>query len=206
MPVIGQAIHKQPELLPMAAPAGNAAVCRHGQTVLFFEVKIMNTLVIGNLVSLAGCILMVAIGFVRRKERILGLQCVQFGIMAAANILMGAYSGAIAGFVGIVRNLVFTKKGGTLPLKLFFIAIQVLLSWTAIRSGWLEWLPILSTILFTCFLDVRSETRLKAVLVLAQLFWLVYDLCYQNYVAAAFDIFTVASNIAGIVMIRKAKK
>ena len=34
----------------------------------------MNTLIIGNLVSLLGCILMVYIGFVRNKARILGLQ------------------------------------------------------------------------------------------------------------------------------------
>ena len=166
----------------------------------------MNTLVLGNLVSLVGCVLMVAIGFVRKKERILGLQCVQFGIMAAANIIMGAYSGAIAGIVGIVRNLVFTKKGGTLTLKLLFIAVQILLSWTAIQSGWLEWLPILSTILFTCFLDVKSETRLKIVLIFAQLFWLVYDLSYRNYTAMTFDAFTVASYMIGIAMIRKAQK
>ena len=165
----------------------------------------MNPLIIGNLVSLAGCFLMVAIGFVRKKERILGLQCVQFGIMATANIIMGAWSGAIAGFVGIVRNLVFTKKGGTPALKLFFIALQVALSWTAIQSGWTEWLPILSTVLFTCFLDLKSEVKLKLVLIAAQLFWLVYDLYYQNYTAAAFDIFTVTSNIIGIFMIRKAK-
>ena len=166
----------------------------------------MNTLIIGNLVSLIGCVLMVAIGFVRKKERILGLQCVQFGILATANIIMGAYSGAIAGIVGIVRNIVFTKKGGTTARKLFFIALQIALSWTAIQSGWLEWLPILSTILFTCFLDVRSETRLKLVLIAAQLFWLVYDLSYQNYTAATFDAFTVASNIIGILMIRKSQK
>lgn len=166
----------------------------------------MNTLIIGNLVSLLGCVLMVSIGFVRKKERILGLQCVQFGIMAAANVIMGAWSGAIAGFVGIIRNIVFTRNGGTLGLKLFFTALQLALSWTAIQSGWLEWLPILSTILFTCFLDVKSETRLKIVLIFAQLFWLVYDLSYQNYTAATFDTFTVASNIIGIFMIRKSKK
>lgn len=164
----------------------------------------MNTLILGNLISLVGCVLMVAIGFVRKKERILGLQCVQFGILASANILMGAWSGAIAGFIGIVRNIVFTKKDGTLTLKIFFIAVQILLSWSAIRSGWIEWFPILSTILFTCFLDTKSEVTLKVLLIVAQMFWLVYDLYYHNYVAMTFDAFTVASNLIGIFMIRKA--
>lgn len=165
----------------------------------------MNILILGNLISLVGCVLMVAIGFVRKKERILGLQCVQFGILASANILMGAWSGAIAGFIGILRNIVFTKKDGTLTLKIFFIAVQILLSLSAIRSGWIEWLPILSTILFTCFLDTKSEVKLKLILIFAQMFWLVYDLYYLNYVAMTFDAFTVASNVIGIFMIRKAK-
>ena len=166
----------------------------------------MNTLIIGNLVSLLGCILMVYIGFVRNKARILGLQCIQFGLLASANIIMGAYAGAIAGFVSIARNLVFTKKGGSTPWKLFFVTLQIALSWTALQSGWLEWLPVLSTILFTCMLDVKSEVTLKIVMIFAQLFWLVYDLSYQNYTAATFDAFTMLSTIIGIFMIRNAKQ
>lgn len=163
----------------------------------------MNTLLLGNAISLVGCLLMVAIGFVRKKERILGLQCVQFGIMCIGNLVLGAVSGAIAGIVGIVRNLVFTKTGGTLPLKLLFILIQLFLSFGALQTGWLEWLPLLSTVLFTCFLDVKSEVRLKLVLILAQLFWLVYDLYYCNYTAMTFDALTVASNLIGIFLILK---
>lgn len=163
----------------------------------------MNTLLLGNAISLVGCLLMVAIGFVRKKERILGLQCVQFGIMCIGNLVLGAVSGAIAGIVGIVRNLVFTKTSGTLPLKLLFILIQLFLSFGVLQTGWLEWLPLLSTILFTCFLDVKSEVRLKLVLILAQLFWLVYDLYYRNYTAMTFDALTVASNLIGIFLILK---
>lgn len=166
----------------------------------------MNTVILGNLVSLAGCFLMVAIGFIRKKERILGLQCIQFGIMCTGNLILGAYAGAIAGIVSIARNLVFFKYKGTLKLKLLFIVIQFLLSWNSLQSGWLEWLPLLSTILFTCFLDVKSEVLLKIVLIMAQSFWLVYDLCYQNYTTMTFDFLTMVSTTIGMVMILRDKK
>lgn len=166
----------------------------------------MTPLLLGNLVSLAGCLLMVAIGFVRKKERILGLQCIQFGIMCTGNLILGAWAGAIAGMVSIARNLAFFKREGTLKLKLLFIVIQLLLSWSSLQTGWLEWLPLLSTVLFTCFLDVKSEVLLKIVLIFAQSFWLVYDLCYRNYTTMIFDFLTMVSTTIGMVMILREKK
>ena len=166
----------------------------------------MTPLLLGNLVSLAGCLLMVAIGFVRKKERILGLQCIQFGIMCTGNLILGAWAGAIAGMVSIARNLAFFKREGTLKLKLLFIVIQLLLSWPSLQTGWLEWLPLLSTVLFTCFLDVKSEVLLKIVLIFAQSFWLVYDLCYRNYTTMIFDFLTMVSTTIGMVMILREKK
>ena len=83
---------------------------------------------LGNVLSLIGCSLMVCIGFIRRKERVLACQCVQFGFLAAGNLILGAYSGAISGIVSILRNLVFTRRGGGTLLKLGFIAVQVMLT------------------------------------------------------------------------------
>lgn len=166
----------------------------------------MNTVLLANLVSLAGCLLMVSIGFVKKKKWILGLQCIQFGIMGTGNLILGAYAGAIAGMVSILRNLAFFKFEGTLKLKLLFIGIQTLLSLPSLQTGWLEWLPLLSTILFTCFLDVKSEVLLKLVIIIAQAFWMVYDLCYQNYTTMTFDFLTMISTIIGIVMILRDKK
>lgn len=161
------------------------------------------TILLGNLVSFLGCLLMVAVGFIRKKERILLVQCFQLALMGAGNWILGAFSGVIANLVGIVRNLVFTKKQVSLPLKLLFIAVQVLLSLSALQNGMIEWLPILSAGLFTWFLDTKSEVKLKTVIIVTTLMWLVYDLWYQNYVAMAFDALTVVSNTIGIYMVHR---
>ncbi len=166
----------------------------------------MNLILIGNLVSFLGCLLMVSIGFLRKKEQILGVQCLQFTLMGVSNFLLGGISGTISNLVSIVRNLVFFKARVTVPLKLGFIALQVLLSLGTLGVSPLEWLPLLAAGAFTWFLDVKSEVTLKAVIIAIFFLWVVYDLCHQNYVAMTFDILSIFSNAAGIAMIRRAKK
>ena len=163
----------------------------------------MDRILLGNLLSMVGCSLMVAIGFVRKKERILWLQCIQFGVLAAANVVLGAFTGAVSGIVGIVRNLVFTRVESSVPWKVFFLLIQAAMALRANPRGLLDWLPILSGSLFTWFIDLKSERGFKTMIIAAQSMWLVYDLYYSNYVSAAFDVFTMLSNLIGILMIRK---
>lgn len=166
----------------------------------------MRLILIGNIISFLGCLLMVSIGFLKTKQQILGVQCLQFSLMGVSNFLLGGISGTISNLVSVVRNLVFFKAKVTIPLKLAFIALQVLLSLGTIRVSPLEWLPVLAAGAFTWFLDVKNEVTLKAVIIATFFLWVVYDLCHQNYVAMTFDILSIFSNAAGIFMILKAGK
>ena len=165
----------------------------------------MNLLLIGNAVSMIGCLIMVAIGFLKRKQHILIAQSVQCLFMGAGNLILGGVSGFICNVVTIARNLVFAKWDVTLPLKIFFIALQVVLSLGSLSAGLIAWLPILSAAVFTWFLDTKSETKLKLVILSTQVMWLIYDIHYLNYVATTFDVLTMCSNLIGLYMIRKSK-
>lgn len=163
-------------------------------------------LLIGNLISLLGCLLMVAIGFIRRKEHILMAQCAQFGFLALGNLALGAMAGYVSGVVSVTRNVVFSKVRGTVWLKLAFIAVQVVLTlWAGVETP-VEWLPTLAAVVFTWFLDTDSAVRFKLSIMAGQALWVVYDLYYRNYVSFTFDILTILSNLAGIVLILKNKK
>lgn len=161
--------------------------------------------VLGNIISFIGCGIMVAIGLIKSKKAVLAAQCVQFSIQAAANLILGAVSGAICGFVGIARNLMITRVKYVTFWKAAFILIQTGLTVFFDGVGLLVWLPILSAAIFTWFIDVKSPVRFKVVIIFAQSLWVVYDLCYQNYVALAFDIFTVLSNLVGIWLIHRSQ-
>lgn len=165
----------------------------------------MNPLLIGNAISMIGCLIMVAIGFLKKKSHILIAQSVQCCFMGFGNLILGGVSGFICNIVTILRNLVFVKYPVTTKLKISFIGLQLLLSLGSMSLNVITWLPLLSASLFTWFLDTASAAKLKIVILCTQVMWLIYDLYYRNYVAAAFDIMTMCSNLIGLFMVIKSK-
>ena len=165
----------------------------------------MNTLLIGNAVSMVGCLIMVAIGFLKKKNHILLAQSAQCCFMGLGNLILGGIGGFISNIVTIVRNLVCLRFPVTTGLKVFFTALQALLSIRTLTASLISWLPLISAALFTWFLDTRSEAKLKIVILCTQVMWLTYDLYFRNYVASAFDVMTMCSNLMGLYMILKKK-
>ncbi len=164
------------------------------------------TVLIGNIIALLGCTLMVLVGLIKEKRKILSVQCVQFALQGASNLILGGYSGFIANIVSILRNLAFNRFRVTLWLKIFFVALQLLLSVGTLSSDLITWLPLFAAVLFTWFLDLQSEVHLKIVILIAQVMWLVYDFVHMNYVSVAFDLFTMVSTIAGIFLILRDRR
>lgn len=160
-------------------------------------------ILLGNALAMIGCAAMVLVGFLRKKEKILLVQCVQFAFLSAGNLVLGGVSGFISGVVSIVRNLLFACSGGSRNWKIAFIAIQTGLTFMTGWPGILGCLPLVSGILLTWFIDTQSEAAFKTVIIAAQITWVIYDWSYRNYVAFAFDLFTIASNLIGICMIRR---
>jgi len=160
----------------------------------------MNLVVIGNIISFIGCALMVGVGFIKKKDHIIRVQCVQFTIQGAANLILGGVTGFIANLISIARNLWFARREGTLKVKIIFIGLQAVLSLMFLDTGAgiIGWFPVFSAAVFTWFLDVKSDAAFKIVILTAQVFWVVYDLHYLNYVAVAFDIFTMISTSIGL--------
>ena len=166
----------------------------------------MNALLIGNAISMIGCLIMVLIGFLRKKNHILIAQSVQCVFMGVGNLVLGGISGFICNIVTIIRNLAFLKFRNTTAMKLFFIALQFVLSIGTLSAGWISWLPIVSSALFTWYMDIQSQAKLKVVILITTLMWLTYDLTYRNFVASAFDVMTFVSNCIGLYMILKRSK
>ena len=165
----------------------------------------MNLLFLGNAISMIGCLIMVLIGFLKKKNQILIAQCVQCLFMGVGNLVLGGVSGFICNIVTIIRNLVFVRFQNTTFLKVFFILLQFVLSIGTLSAGWISWLPILAAALFTWCMDTKSAARLKLCILCTQVMWLIYDLYYRNYVASAFDVMTMVSNVIGLYMVTRKK-
>ena len=70
----------------------------------------MNLLLIGNAISMVGCLIMVLIGFLKRKNAILIAQCVQCLFMGAGNLILGGISILLSGGVAAGMVLAAGKK------------------------------------------------------------------------------------------------
>lgn len=165
----------------------------------------MNTFILGNAVSMVGCLIMVAIGLLKKKSHILIAQSVQCCFMGLGNLILGGVSGFICNIVTVIRNLVFVKYPVTRKLKIAFILLQLALSAGSLSINLITWLPLIAASLFTWYLDTTSTAKLKIVILCTQVMWLIYDLYYRNYVAAAFDVMTMISNLIGFFMVKKSK-
>ena len=163
-------------------------------------------LLLGNAIVLAGCVLMVAIGFLKKKEHILWAQCVQFALQGAGNRVLGAMSAVISNGVSIARNLVLMKTENKTWIKVTFILVQTVLTLFFSSRELIEWLPVIAVVVYTWFLDIKNPVAFKLMIVGLQVLWTVYDFYHQNYVGFAFDLFTIASTTIGIFMIRKDAK
>ena len=153
--------------------------------------------------SFAGCVLMVLAGFIKRKNNIIKLQCAQFTLMGAANIILGGFSGAVANGISLARNLFTLKFPFTLPVKLFFIALQVPVTILLNNYGLIGYLPLAATVIFTWFLDTKSDVVMKVVMTVTQVMWTVYDIYNKNYVGFGFDIAALIADFVGLYLLHK---
>lgn len=163
-------------------------------------------LITGNLISLAGSIVMVCIGLIKSRKKILLFQNLQFLLMAFGNLILGGVSGFIANIVSILRNFFCLKFTYTKQWKIFFVVLQTGISAvTLYYSGfhWKEILPILSTVIYTCSLGSQDAVFLKKIMIICTAMWVVYDLMTLNISAFVFDILTITTTFVSIIHLHR---
>lgn len=162
--------------------------------------------IIGNAISLGAAVIMVAIGLIKNKDKILVVQCSQFTLYALANLVLGGFTGVLTNTVSVIRNVICIKWKFTTPMKIFFIILQVALAVMINQDGWYGWLPVIAAVSFTWFMDLDNDVLFKFVIIFGQTLWIFYDLHLMNYVSCAFDILTDITTTIGIILILKGRK
>lgn len=166
----------------------------------------MNAILLGNIIAFVSDCLLIVLGFIKKRDKILILQCVQIGIMGGANFAVGGITGVVSNAVAIIRNIFCLKRDLTLVSGFVFTAAQALLTVLLNNKGLLGWLPFLSNLIYNLMINTKNEVRLKLAIILSILCWVVYDFALQNYVSFCFNILSIGSNIGGILMLKKAQK
>lgn len=163
----------------------------------------MNYVLIGNAIAFLGSIVMIGIGFIKNKNKILLAQCLQCLLMGCGNLVLGGITGFFTNVITIIRNLVSCKIEFTIPWKIFFIVIQVVPAFLINKMGWIGMLPILSACIFTWYMDTKDEILFKLIIIVTMIMWTIYDITLHNYVAFTFDLLTICSNTITLFRMKK---
>lgn len=163
------------------------------------------TVITANIIVFIGCILLVMAGGASTAGRTVVLQTGQLVLAAAANILLGGYTGAALNLVSIVRNAVVLKGRYSMPVRVFFVCFMVAAGVCTNNRGMLGYGIILGNAVFTACLGHEREEIIKLALAFCIVWWAMYDFTNQNYTGAVFDAATFLSSIVGFVRIKRGK-
>lgn len=116
---------------------------------------------IGNVISFLAASLMVYTGLVLKKKEIIILQMLQMFLLTISNIILGSIPGAIGDLTGTLRNYLYHKGKLNFSMKLIIILITIIISLLFNNIGIIGFLPILSVVLYTLFIDLENIKHFK---------------------------------------------
>ena len=152
---------------------------------------------------MAGCILMVIVGYIKKRERVIAVQTGQFMLMALGNGILGGTTGSVTNLISAFRNFLVYKKWINWPVKILIAASFVGRGLAFNNNGLWGILPLLATVPYTLLMDIKSDIGLKVMLMATCVPWLIYDLHLMNYAALPFDAGFIISSCIGIYRIKK---
>lgn len=173
-----------------------------------------NKVLWGNIICGIGAVIMIVSGLIKKRKKILLLQCAQFTVMGTGNFVLGGISGVLSNAFSIVRNLYCVKFKLHWWLGLIFVGVQAALTylmpvlWPNLMSseGVLDCLPLIATAIFTFVINAKNEVFLKAAIIAGQVCWGIYDISRINYISFAFDMLTIVTNAVGIILAMRNKQ
>ena len=163
-------------------------------------------IVIGNIIALIASILMVYSGYIKQKKKILYTQTIQLCFSSLSNIILGGITGGIIDLLGCVRNILCYKGKLNKVSKIILIILSTSLTLIFNNMGVLGLLPLISTITYILLMTINDVIKFKYLLIFTAFLWLVYSMCIQSYVGAAFNVMNIAANVSSIIQIKKHNK
>ena len=166
----------------------------------------MNRILLGNALSFIASVIMILMGFIKKKDRFLLAQCGMNAFFIAGNLFLGGISGAIANAVTMTRNIVCLKWNLNRTLKIVFIALQIGLVLLSGTDSLVMWLPIIGNCVFTWYMDSEDMALFKGIVIGSQFLWGIYDFYIMNYATVPLDVCSCITNAFAMAAIMKSRK
>ena len=166
----------------------------------------MDNLIIGNIIALIGSLIMVYSGIIKNKKKIIYAQTIQIMLFSVSNFILGGITGALVNLVCCVRNILCYKNKLGNKEKTILLLVVAVLSIYFNTQGIIGYIPLISTIVYTLFMNTKDVLKFKYLVIFSMFTWFIYDIFIKSYTSAIFDFFSVISNAIAIYEIKVKKR
>lgn len=166
----------------------------------------MGNLIIGNIIALIGSLIMVYSGIIKNKKKIIYAQTIQIMLFSVSNFILGGITGALVNLVCCIRNILcYKNKLGNKEKMILLLAVAVLSIYFN-TQGIIGYIPLISTIVYTLFMNTKDVLKFKYLVIFSMFTWFIYDIFIKSYTSAVFDFLSVISNVIAIYEIKVKKE
>ena len=162
----------------------------------------MNIL-IGNIIMFVASMIMVSLGILRDKKKIILLQTIQIFMMAIGSIFLCSIPGAIINLFACGRNMLAYYDKLNRNNKIILIILSVGCSLLFNNIGVWGLFPVISSVLYISLIDTKDVSKYKLLEVTSTSLWLAHDIHILAYTCVVFDILTILSNAITYVRLKE---
>lgn len=163
----------------------------------------MNTIILAQVFGLLGALSMLLSSWQKTRKKALSFLVLDCIFYCLQYILLGAFSGALANIVGLIRTLVFRRKNDHKILQtksvLYIIIVIYILTGILTYDGINSIFPIVTSILYSITLwqdDIRKIRIGNAVMIFG---WFIYNITVGAYLGAVIEGILLISSLMAII-------
>ena len=168
----------------------------------------MNTLILGNLISLGASVCLAASCCAKNKKSAYRLQAAESAVLCGSYLVFSAWAGLVTQVLSVLRNLLVIRGKFSVKWMVFFTALAVVLGVAVNDRGLIGLLPVAATVQLTlCNHFCRTLKQVKVSFLVTAFQWLTFSFCIGDYVNAATQVVVMTLCVISLVRLtRKERK
>ena len=162
----------------------------------------MNLTILGNIIAFIASVIMILVSYVKSKKNIIKLQTIQMSLFVISNLVLGGITGAIINTANVIRNILCYKEKLTTKMIIILNITIIILSILFNNLSIIGLLPVIASVIYTCFMNTKSVINLKLLIIMTTIAWAIYDMTIKSYTSLIFDVFSLITCIFSIFQIK----
>ena len=167
----------------------------------------MNTLILGNLISLGASVCLAASCCANSKKNAYRLQAAESAVLCGSYLVFNAWAGLVTQVLSVLRNLLVVRGRFSVRWMVFFTVLVIVLGVAVNDRGPIGLLPVAATVQLTlCNHFCQSLKQVKVSFLVNAFQWLTFSYCIGDYVNACTQAVVMTLCVVSLVRLGRKEK